>query len=168
MKRLRSFASTAWEICRHRYVTFACRLVVGTTFIVSGAMKFPERAVFLDEVTKYNLLPDILAEIYGTALPWVEVIVGALLIMGLVLRLAAGIGMLTALSLVIANSVVLYRGLNLECGCFGNLAALQTRDAIVIDSILLVLAFLILIRKEDFLSLDSKIFRRGHSKLRPD
>ena len=168
MKRLKTFASTVWAVCRNRYVIFVCRLAVGTTFVVSGAGKLSKGAAFVDEVIDYNLLPDTLANIYGTALPWVEVIAGALLILGLVSRLAAGIGVLTALSLVIANSVVLYRGMNLACCCFGDLAALQTRQAIVIDSILLVLAFLILFRKEDFLSMDSIIFRGKTSELGPD
>ena len=164
MKRLRSFASAAWGMCRHRYVTFVCRLAVGITFVVSGAGKLFEGSAFVDDVLKYELLPDTLAQVYGTALPWVEVIVGALLILGLASRLAAGIGMLTALSLVIANSVVLYRGLNLACGCFGDLAVLQTRQAIIIDSVLLILSLLILFRKEDFLNLESRIFNRGISK----
>ena len=68
MKRLRKFAGTAWGICRHRYVSFACRLAVGVTFIVSGAGKLPEGSAFVDEVAEYDLLPDALAQVYGTAL----------------------------------------------------------------------------------------------------
>jgi uncharacterized membrane protein YphA (DoxX/SURF4 family) len=120
----------------------------------------PERSAFVDEVEKFELLPEALANAYGTALPWVEIIVGSFLVIGLLSRIAAGLGLLTALSLVIANSVVLYRGVNMECGCFGDLAALQTRDAIIIDALLLIFAFLIIIRKGDFLSLDSIVFRK--------
>jgi hypothetical protein len=93
------------------------------------------------------------------------VIIGSLLILGLLSRLVAGIGFLTALSLVIANSIVLYRGVNLDCGCFGDLVALQTRDAIIIDSVLLIMTFLILVRKSDYLSLDSLIFRRKSTEV---
>lgn len=163
MSKIREYAGTFWDICRHRYSTFVFRLVVGITFIVSGAGKLPERSVFVDEVAEYDLLPDALAQVYGTALPLVEIIIGSLLVIGLVARIAAGLGLLTALSLVIANSVVLYRGINMECGCFGDLAELQTRDAIIIDVLLLIFSFLIIVKKGNFLSLDSIVFRKGSS-----
>jgi uncharacterized membrane protein YphA (DoxX/SURF4 family) len=83
-----------------------------------------------------------------------------LLIIGLLSRFAAVIAMLSSLSFIIANSVVLYRGLNLECGCFGQAAVLQTRDALIIDCVMLIVAFLILIHKGEFLSLDSLLFRK--------
>ena len=164
MKRLRDSARGVWGTFRNRYVTFALRLVVGVTLIVSGAGKLPERAEFINLCQEYDLLPDVLARLYGTGLPWVEVIVGSFLLLGLLSRFASGIGMLTALSCIIANSIILYRGVNMECGCFGEMAVLQTRDALLIDIALLIMAFQILVHKGEFLSLDSIIFRRKSSK----
>ena len=163
MNKIRKYAVAFGDICRHRYAACVYRFAVGITFIISGASKLPERAAFVDEVAEFELLPDALARVYGTALPWVEIIIGSLLVIGLVSRIAAGIGILTALSLVIANSVVLYRGINMECGCFGDLAELQTRDAIIIDVLLLIFSFLIIVKKGNFLSLDSIVFRKGSS-----
>ncbi len=168
MRKLRSFAVAAWGILRNRYLSFALRLVVGVTFIVSAVAKLPEKAAFVDEVAEYALLPDALAQVYGTALPWVEITVGSLLLLGLFSRLASGVGMLAALSCIIANSIVLYRGLNMECGCFGEMAILQTRDALLIDFGLLIMAFQILVHKGEFLSLDSMIFRRKSSEAASD
>jgi len=105
----------------------------------------------------------VLARFYGATLPWLEVIIGALLILGLFSRFASAIGSLVAFSFIVANSVVLYRGLNLECGCFGDLAVLRSRDALIIDIVVLIMALQILLRKGEFLSLDSKIFRRKTS-----
>jgi len=164
MNRLRSSARAVWETFRNRYVSFACRFALGTTFIVSGAGKLPERAEFVSQCQEYDLLPDVLARLYGTGLPWVEVIVGSFLLLGLLSRFASGIGMLTALSCIIANSIILYRGANMECGCFGEMAVLQTRDALLIDIALLIMAFQILVHKGEFLSLDSIIFRRKSSE----
>lgn len=168
MRKLRIFAVAAWGILRNRYVGFALRLVVGVTFIVSAVAKLPEKAAFVDEVAEYALLPDALAQVYGTALPWVEITVGSLLLLGLFSRFASGIGMLAALSCIIANSIVLYRGLNMECGCFGEMAILQTRDALLIDFALLIMAFQILVHKGEFLSLDGIVFRRKSSEAAPD
>lgn len=168
MRKLRSFAVAAWGILRNRHLSFALRLVVGVTFIVSGVAKLPEKAAFVDEVAEYALLPDALAQVYGTALPWVEITVGSLLLLGLFSRFASGIGMLAALSCIIANSIVLYRGLNMECGCFGEMAILQTRDALLIDFALLIMAFQILVHKGEFLSLDGIVFRRKSSEAASD
>ena len=160
MKRLRDSARVAWETFRNRYVSFAFRFALGATFIVSGAGKLPERAEFVTQCQQLHLLPDVLARFYGSGLPWVEVIVGSFLLLGLVSRFASVIGMLTALSCIIANSIILYRGVNMECGCFGEAAVLQTRDALIIDFVLLIMAFAVLVHKGEFLSLDSMIFRR--------
>jgi len=165
MKRLRSFAGSVCELFRNRYLSFVFRIVVGVVFIISGAGKLPEGATFVDQVEEANILPHALAWVYGAALPYVEIVIGALLILGLLSRFAAGIGGLAALSFIIGNSTRLYRGLYGECGCFGNIAWLQfsTRDALIIDFVLLILALQILVHKGEFLSLDSKIFRRKPS-----
>ena len=169
MKKLRDSARAAWETFRNRYVSLVFRFALGTTLIVAGAGKLPERAEFVSQCQQYDLLPDALARLYGTGLPWVEVTIGASLLLGLLSRLASGIGMLTALSCIIANSIILYRGMNMECGCFGEMGGvIQTRDALLIDFALLIMAFQILLHKGEFLSLDSLIFRRKSSEAAPD
>lgn len=160
MKKLGSFLRKSCEVFRNRYLSFVFRLAFGVTFIVSGAGKLPEGGSFVAKVEGFDLLPEVLARFYGTALPWLEVIIGTLLILGLFSRFVAAIGMLTALSFIVANSVVLYRGLNLECGCFGDIAVLQTRDALIIDVVLLIMALQILLHRGEFLSQDSRILRR--------
>ena len=162
MKKLRRFAEISCEIFRNRYLSFVFRIGLGVVFIVSGFGKLSEGAAFVDQVEEANILPHALARAYGTALPYVEIVVGALLILGLLSRFAAGIGGLAALSFIIGNSSRLYRGLYGECGCFGSIASLQftTREALIIDCVLLIMAIQILIHRREFLSLDSAIFRR--------
>ncbi len=160
MRRIRRVLGALCVVFRNRYLSFFFRLALGVVFIVSGAGKFPEGAAFVNQVEGFDLLPNVLARFYGTALPWVEVVVGAFLILGLLSRFAAGIGGLAALSFIIANSIILYRGLNLECGCFGDIFVFHTRDALIIDFALLIMAIQILVHKGEFLSLDSRIFRR--------
>ena len=162
MKRVKGYARTSCAAFRNRYLSFVFRIALGVILIVSGASKLSEGAVFIDEVEDANVLPHALARFYGTALPYVEIVIGALLILGLFSRFAAGIGGLAALSFIIGNSTRLYRGFYGECGCFGNIAFLQfgTRDALIIDCVLMIMAIQILIHKGDFLSLGSKIFHR--------
>jgi uncharacterized membrane protein YphA (DoxX/SURF4 family) len=146
----------------NRYLSFFFRIALGLVFIISGAGKLAEGTAFVDLVEETNILPHSLARAYGTALPYVEIVIGALLVLGLLSRFAAGIGVLTALSFIVGNGTRLYRGLYGECGCFGNIAYLQfsTRDALIIDVVLLIMAIQILMHKGEFLSLDSKVFPR--------
>ncbi len=153
-------ASAVWRGMRHPYLIVVFRLAVGITFLVAAAAKLSDGSAFVDDVIAYDLLPETLAEVFGTVLPWIEIAVGSLLIVGFRMRLVAGVAALISLSLVIANGVVLYRGLELTCGCFGDLAALETRDAIIIDSVLLILSLLIVLRRRDFLNIDLWIRQR--------
>jgi uncharacterized membrane protein YphA (DoxX/SURF4 family) len=162
VKRIDKCARTSWEIFRNRYLSFVFRIGLGVVFIISGAGKLPELAAFIEQVEDANILPHALAQVYGTALPYVEIVIGALLILGLLSRFAAGIGGLAVLSFIIGNSTRLYRGLYGECGCFGSIASLQfsTGEALIMDCVLLIMAIQILTHKGEFLSLDSMIFRK--------
>ena len=165
MKRIKRCAWATCGVFRNLYLSFVFRIALGIIFIISGAGKLPEGAAFVDQVEEANILPHALAWVYGTALPYVEIVIGALLILGLLSRFAAGIGGLAALSFIIGNSTRLYQGLYGECGCFGTIASLDlsTRDALIIDFVLMIMAIQILVHKGEFLSVDSKIFRRKPS-----
>jgi uncharacterized membrane protein YphA (DoxX/SURF4 family) len=164
MEKLGSLSNAVWQGMRHDYVIVVFRLAVGITLMVAAAGKLVESSAFVDDVIEYDLLPEALAEVYATVLPWIEIGVGLLLIVGFKMRWVAGVAVLISLSLVIANGVVLYRGQELSCGCFGDLAALETRDAIIIDSVLLILSLLIMVRRRDFLNLDLWIRHRRLSR----
>lgn len=162
MKKIKKVFWATSGAFRNRYLSFVFRIGLGVVFIISGAGKLPELATFVDQVEEANILPHALARAYGTALPYVEIVIGVLLILGLLTRFAAVIGGLSALSFIIGNGTRLYRGLHGECGCFGSIASLQfsTGEALIIDCVLLIAAIQILLHKGEFLSLDSVIFRR--------
>ncbi len=155
----------AWTLCgafRNRYLSFVFRIAIGVVFIVSGAGKLPELAEFVDEVKGADVLPDALASVYGHALPFVEIVIGVLLVLGLFTRFAAAIGGLSSISFMIGNGFRIHRGYYGDCECFGTIAALQfsTWNALTIDCVMLIAAIQIMVHKGEFLSLDSVIFRR--------
>ncbi len=160
MAAVAGLAGSLWDIARHPYAGFVFRMGVGTTFLIAAIATIQQGGAFVDEVLEYDLLPEALARAFAAVLPWIEMVVACLLIVGLATRYAAVVAILISLSLIIANSVVLARGLNLECGCFGDLAALETRQAIIVDCVLLVTSFLILLRRGDVLSADLWLRRR--------
>ncbi|MHB1613995.1 MAG: MauE/DoxX family redox-associated membrane protein [Actinomycetes bacterium] len=101
------------------WVAVLARVAVGVTFVAAGLLKVgnPNEAVL--SVVAYHLVPFEVARIIGYGLPFLEIALGALLILGLARRLAA---MVVAVLLVVfigAISSAGLRGLAIDCGCFG-------------------------------------------------
>lgn len=94
------------------------RLFLGWVFITSGWEKLQAMHVFVPMVLAYKVLPDQLALIYAKALPWVELLAGSYLVIGLFTRYAAGAIGAMLLSFIIAIAMVLIRGDVIDCGCF--------------------------------------------------
>ncbi|MGN9914767.1 MauE/DoxX family redox-associated membrane protein, partial [Phytohabitans sp. LJ34] len=71
-------------------------------------------------VNAYDVMPYELAKVIGAALPFVEMALGVLLLVGLATRLAAGVsaGLLVVFVAGIAQAWA--RGLQIDCGCFGS------------------------------------------------
>jgi len=95
--------------------------------------------------------------------PWVEVFLGAFLVLGLWLPLALRLtwGLTLAFITIVAQALV--RDLPLEeCGCFGQLISIPPRGIVVLDMLmLLALAILIVyIQKTSYVSLDNYYLKR--------
>jgi hypothetical protein len=90
------------------------------------------------------MLPLSVVEWMARILPWFELLLGALLIVGIGLRWAGSIT--TALLLVFMGAMTRAKilGLEINCGCFGNNEKLGTAT-LIRDSSLLVLALAVTI-----------------------
>ena len=67
----------------------------------------------------YRILPEALVKPFAWGLPMVEVALGALLVVGLGSRIAAGISGVVLLMFIAGIASVWARGLQIDCGCFG-------------------------------------------------
>jgi uncharacterized membrane protein YphA (DoxX/SURF4 family) len=98
----------------------AARLLLGTVWVVAGALKLPDPADAVRAVRAYRLLPETLVGPVAFGLPPVEIAIGLALLVGVAVRLAAG----SAAALLIVFSAALIsawaRGLTIDCGCFGS------------------------------------------------
>jgi uncharacterized membrane protein YphA (DoxX/SURF4 family) len=95
------------------------RLVVGGVWVVAGVLKLPDPAENVRTVRAYQLLPESVVPIVGHALPVLEIIVGACLVVGLLTRVTAVVSALMFVAFVIGIASVWARGLSIDCGCFG-------------------------------------------------
>jgi len=90
----------------------------------------PDPAGSVRAVRAYDLLPEALVTAVGYGLPFLELALGTLLLLGVAVRLAAGLsaGLLVLFLVGIASAWA--RGLQIDCGCFGGggqIAAADTR-----------------------------------------
>jgi uncharacterized membrane protein YphA (DoxX/SURF4 family) len=119
------------------YLTVA-RILAGAVLILAGVGKLPERIQFVDVVIRYHVLPHPIAFGYGVILPWLELGIGLLLILGIYTRLAAVISLPVIFSFIVANGISLSMGKVVCTSCFGEIIiAVPTPVALVADFVLL-------------------------------
>ena len=95
------------------------RLILGGTLIAAGYLKFDELDKSKMAVRAYELLPVSLANFLGTTLPFFELGVGLLLVLGAATRITAGLSAILMIAFMIGISQAWARGLSIDCGCFG-------------------------------------------------
>jgi uncharacterized membrane protein YphA (DoxX/SURF4 family) len=97
------------------------RLVLGTMWIIAGWAKLFSKMRLRESVSTLGVAPRRAAHTVVIVLPWVELLLGGLLMLGLwtVPAARASIGLLLIFSVAIA--VNLLRGNRVECSCFGQL-----------------------------------------------
>jgi uncharacterized membrane protein YphA (DoxX/SURF4 family) len=134
------------------------RLVLGGIFIVAGVSKIGHAIEFAQQIAAFRLLPQQLVAPLALGLPFLEVLLGGYLILGLFTRISAWVAaaMLLAFDAAIASAVV--RGLTLSCGCFGpNDKTVTTWGEVGRDAIFVLLAVIVALRPPGMLALDRRI-----------
>ena len=95
------------------------RLTLGGVLFAAGWLKIFTPAKSQMAVRAYEVLPIPLANFLGIFLPWFEVGLGVLLILGIAVRLSALFGGALMVVFIAAISQAWARGLSIDCGCFG-------------------------------------------------
>jgi uncharacterized membrane protein YphA (DoxX/SURF4 family) len=103
----------------HPFLTLLVRLVLGIMWLVAAAGKFGLRASRAEAVAGLGFLPLPAAAAVGAALPWVELALGGLLLVGKWTTAAAWVS--AGLLFLFSGAIVinLARGREVECNCFG-------------------------------------------------
>jgi uncharacterized membrane protein YphA (DoxX/SURF4 family) len=94
------------------------RMVLGGVFIFASWSKIVHPAEFARMVANYQILPSTLINPTALFLPWLEMVCGICLLIGWITRGSAIIisGLLALFMAALGYS--LYRGLDIQCGCF--------------------------------------------------
>ena len=139
-------------------VVLVVRVVLGAIFLVAGASKVGHAAEFAQQIAAFRLLPQPVIAPMALVLPFLELLLGGYLVIGLFTRVAAWIAALLLLAFdgAIASAVV--RGMTLNCGCFGTHDTTVTTWAEVArDAVFVLLALFVALRPPGMLALDRRI-----------
>lgn len=97
----------------------AVRLVPAGLLLWAGLSKAFDRQEAILAVDAYDVLPDGWVRIVAALLPWVEIAVAVLLVLGLFVRFAGLATAALASLFILALAQAKARGLAIDCGCFG-------------------------------------------------
>jgi len=102
-----------------RYAIVAISVLLAGVFIYAGLDKFRDPLQFADSVAAFGILPIMLVSPFALSLPSIEVLCGLLMLTPRTRSVAAlGLTLLAAMFFA-ALASALFRGLTLDCGCFG-------------------------------------------------
>ena len=126
-------------------------LFLGLTLLASGSGKVPGQTEFIDFLLQSFWTPTI-AYLTGYCLPWVEIVLGSLLLLGVFTRIAAALCLPLTIGFMANNSWALSQGMTQfpTCAyCFGKweelLGAMSPLQALCLDIVLFCLALVILL-----------------------
>jgi uncharacterized membrane protein YphA (DoxX/SURF4 family) len=129
---------------RNKGVLLAFRLVLGGLFVYAGAVKVLEPLDFAQNIRNYQLVGQSLSFIAAIVLPWLEILAGLALILGVWTRGAALVVTGLLVFFIVLTAVTMVRGLDVDCGCFGALSRKSGWGVILEDLGMLVLGLVLL------------------------
>jgi len=132
-------------------ITLGPGIFLGLVLLAAGSGKLPGQAEFIDTLLKSFWTPPV-AYLIGYCLPWVEIILGVLLLLGVFPRIAAALCLPLTAGFMANNAWALSQGMEQfpQCGeCFGIweklLGAISPLQALCLDIVLVCLALVILL-----------------------
>ena len=101
-----------------RYLYFILRIFIGTVFIWASYGKILDPSGFAAIIQNYKILPIWLINPIAIILPWIEILCGLFLVTGFLVK--GSILIINLLLLIFAAAIIIniYRGIDINCGCF--------------------------------------------------
>jgi uncharacterized membrane protein YphA (DoxX/SURF4 family) len=136
------------------------RVILGGILLVAGGLKVAHPAELASAIAGFRLLPAVIVGPLALALPYVELLLGGYLIVGLFTRAIATI--VTAQFLLYAGAVAsaVVRHIPANCGCFGpNDTAVADWPHVASDLLLAAASAFVVFGAPGALALDRRMHR---------
>jgi len=102
---------------QNKWIVLIFRLSLGVMFIYASMDKINDPRTFSSDIRAYQIVPFGFENLLAIILPWLELLTGLGLVIGVMVDGAALISMGMLVMFIIAISSAILRGFNIECGC---------------------------------------------------
>ncbi|MEO8215645.1 MAG: MauE/DoxX family redox-associated membrane protein [Acidobacteriota bacterium] len=119
---------TVARFLSHPWLTIRMQLALGVIFIAAALPKIVDPPSFAHMVYNYRLLPGAAINLFALILPWIELLTGLCLALGIWKRTAVFIVAAMLIVFIAGISINLARGNAIDCGCFDVSVAARTRE----------------------------------------
>ncbi len=137
------------RMLRNRVFLILFRLIVGGVFIWAAVTKIADPLDFAQNIKNYRVVGQTLSFITAIILPYVELVAGLFLIVGVFPRSSALLISGLLLFFIILVALTVLRGIDVDCGCFGTFSRKADLWLILEDTIWLIMALVLLFSPEN-------------------
>lgn len=139
-------------------LVFILRLLLGALLVVTGVLKAGHAPDLAAAIAGFRLLPPAVTALLAVVLPYVEILIGGYLIVGLFTRATAIVAAVQFVLYAGAIASAVIRGIPANCGCFGpNDAATADWPHVAFDVALALVAIIIAAGAPGRLAVDRRI-----------
>lgn len=114
---------SAIEVFRRDPLLRVARIAIGVVFIAAALAKIGDPAAMALSVHNFRIAPIWSENLLALVLPWIELIAGLSLVLGIRARSGAIVALVLMAVFTIGVGAAWARGLDFECGCFGKASA---------------------------------------------
>jgi uncharacterized membrane protein YphA (DoxX/SURF4 family) len=123
----------------HPWLTIRVQIALGAIFVAAALPKIADPPSFAHMIFNYRLLPGNLVNITALVMPWLELLAGLALILGVWRGAARNLIALMLVVFIAAIAFNLARNNAIDCGCFDVSAAGKTHEERLADMRLVIL-----------------------------
>ena len=128
-------------------LTLVLAWLVGMVFIYAAVLKIIEPEKFAQAIKNYKMVPLVFINLMAVILPWWEVTAGIAMFIPSWRRAASILIFGLACVFTLAVSTAMIRGLDIQCGCFGQHSARAGLQTLIVDlAILLATGLIVWVR----------------------
>lgn len=125
------------------YIIAITGIYLALVFILSGIDKINDLSGFAQSIENYRILPVYLVNFFAIIIPWIEVVTGSLLLLGIFIKENATIIFYLLLVFTISIVSAVLRDLDIDCGCQGTFDGKKVGLLKIIENTsLMIVAFL--------------------------
>ena len=139
-----------------RYLIVTTRIILGAVFLWASFGKILEPGDFARSISNYHIFPIGIENIVALILPWLELLIGMGLILGIMVDGSVQISAILLVMFILMIGQAMLRGFNIECGCGLKEGEMIGLNKILENIVFLGGAYIVMQRKKRFFEIFPK------------